>query len=847
MSIKKQTRPLRRAVRAPVRTPVRNTATHAAASSTLTEKRYHELFDALAEGVVMIGADGHVIAANASAEVLLGMTTREIERTLRNDAAWHAIREDGTALPPRDFPVRKTLRSGKATKNVMVGIRLPRRKLRWLSVNTQPLFAPGQRKPIAVVASFEDITQQRRVEAEHAQLAAAFNASADAITSVNRDSKFVSWNPGAEKLFGYSAREAIGRTTGWMIPEHLRTEMLDYRKRVLAGETVLGWATQRTRKDGTIIPVESSYAPIRDARGNINGIVGVHRDVSQLQAMLATIKANEQLFRLALNGIPDAFMIYDAELRLKFVNVRAAGYFGKPYYELLGRCDDDLLPVEVTSRYLPALLSARSTKSTQSAEATFALRGRQLSINATYVPMLDDAGAIGQILGILHDFTKRRQTEERMAFMAQYDALTGLPNRYLLLDRMEAAMQRAKRNNSLLGVLFLDLDRFKQVNDTHGHAIGDLLLQQVAERLAGVVRATDTIARLGGDEFTVLLENTTSVEEITAIAEKIKGAFALPFDTAAGEIFTTTSVGITIYPHDDHDRDELLKNADIAMYQAKQERNAWQLYRPDMNSNSAGRLSMEVELRHALEREEFELHFQPQLRIADGALIGVEALLRWNNGKLGRVPPGDFIPLAEDSGLIVPIGEWILRNACEHCKAWERAGLPPVPVSVNIAAPQFRRSNLLQLIGTVLSDCQLDPRWLTLEITESSIMKHAEQTIKTLAGLREMGIMLAIDDFGTGYSSLSYLKRFPVNKLKIDQSFVRDITVDPNDAAIVSAIIAMSKQLGLSTMAEGVETAAQLAFLTRLDCDEYQGYLIGKPIPAAEIPALFRAHHAQRR
>ncbi len=812
-----------------------------AASATLVEKRYHKLFDALAEGVVMIAANGRVIAVNASAKTVLGLTAREFERALQSDEMWHAVREDGIVFPPHDFPVRKTLRTGKALKNVVVGIRLPRRKPRWLSVNTQPVFSPGQRKPVAVVASFEDITRQRRVEAERAQLAAAVHASADAITSTDSRGQFNSWNPSAETLFGYSAKEAIGRFAGWMIPEHLRAELLEYRKRVLAGETIIGWPTQRTRKDGTHFRVESNYAPIRDAQGTVAGIVGVHRDVSGMHEMLARIKSSEQLFRLALDGIPDVFLIYDPDLRVKFINERGAELLAKPYTEIIGRRDEDLLPPEITRTYLPALLQARSGKSTQSMEASFVLRRRQFSITATYVPMLDDARNIRQILGILHDFTKRRQTEERLAFMAQYDALTGLPNRYLLLDRLEAAMQRAKRNKSLLGVLFLDLDRFKQINDTYGHSTGDILLQQVAERLAGTLRATDTISRLGGDEFTVLVENAATVEEITTVAEKIKGTFTQPFDTEAGEVFTTTSVGIAIYPHDDHNRDELLKNADIAMYHAKQERNAWQLYRPDMNSNSASRLSMEVELRHALERNEFELYFQPQIQIATDTVVGLEALIRWRSEKLGAVGPSDFIPLAEDTGLIVPIGEWILRSACEHCKAWARAGLPPLPVSVNIAAPQFRRSDLLQLISKVLSDCALEPRWLTLEITESSIMKHAEQTIRTLLGLREMGILLAIDDFGTGYSSLSYLKRFPVNKIKIDQSFVRDINADPNDAAIVAAIIAMSKQLGLKTVAEGVETEEQLQFLTRLECDEYQGYLFSKPIPAADIPHLIRS------
>lgn len=808
----------------------------------LTAQRYHELFFALTEGVVMLSRAGNVIAANPSAETILGMTASQIEEALRDDSAWHAIQEDGKPFPAGNFPVRKALRTGKPQKDVLIGIRPRGKALRWVSVNTQPVISGAAAKPIAVVASFEDVTQRRQVDAENARLAAAVQASPDAITSTAPDGSFLSWNSGAEQLFGYTAKEAIGQPAGWMVPAGRRAELDGLRARVFKGEAILGWETERTCKDGRRIFVQSSYAPIRNAQGRISGAVGVHRDVTLIKEMLERIQTNETLFRLALNGIPDIFIIYDQDLRLQFVNQRGTEFFARSDTDIIGRRDEELLPQEITRCYLPFLQLARTTKATQSGELTFSLRGRQLSVIATYVPMLNAAGEIQQILGLLHDFTKRRQTEERLAFMAQYDSLTGLPNRYLLLDRLDAAMQRAKRNNTLLGVMILDIDRFKQINDSRGHATGDLLLQQVAERLASTLRATDTIARLGGDEFTVLVENATNVEEVTTIAEKIKCAFATPFDTESGEVFTTTSVGITIYPFDDHNRDELLKNADVAMYNAKQERNSWQLYRADMNADSAGRLGMEVELRHALERNELELYYQPQLNVKTGEFVGMEALIRWHNRSLGCISPAEFIPLAEDTGLIVPIGEWILRTACEQCKAWERAGLVPFTVSVNISAPQFRRSNLSQLVRNSLQDSHLDPKWLGLEITESSIMQHAEQTIKTLLELRETGVSIAIDDFGTGYSSLSYLKRFPVDKIKVDQSFVRDISSDPNDAAIVSAVVAMSKQLSLKTVAEGVETLAQLEFLSRLDCDEYQGYLFSKPIPAAEVPPLILAH-----
>lgn len=813
-----------------------------AAQRKVSANRYHELLFALTEGVVMVSRRGKVIVANPSAEAILGVARKDMDRAIHDDDAWHAVTKDGKPFPPRDFPLRKTLRTGKPQKKVLVGIRRKGKTMRWAEVSTQPLFARGSRVPAAVVASFEDVTKKRRVEAEHARLAAATQASPDAITTADQSGKLVSWNPGAERLFGYAAQEALGRTAGWMLLERQREELLANRVRVLTGETVAGCQTEYTREDGQKIYFESSYAPIRSPRGRIIGTVGVHRDVTQMKRMLLQIESSKELLRLALNGIPDVFLIYDQDLRIQFVNERGTEFFARGNADIVGKRDEDLLPQAVAQTFHALLAQARTSKTTQSRELSFLLRGTAFSVATTYVPMVDDAGNIRQILGLLHDVTQRRQTEERLSFLAQYDSLTGLPNRYLLLDRLDAAMQRARRNNTLLGVMFLDIDRFKQINDTHGHAAGDMLLQQIAERLAGNLRATDTIARLGGDEFTVLVENAANVDEITAIAAKIKTAFATPFNTESGVVFTTTSVGITIYPLDDHDRDGLLKNADTAMYHAKQERNAWSLYHPDMNVNTAGRLNMEVELRHALVRNEFELHYQPQLNVKSGEVVGLEALIRWNNKTLGRVSPAEFIPLAEDTGLIVPIGEWVLRTACGQCKAWEAAGLDAIPVSVNIAAAQFRRSNLLQVVRTALTECQLDARWLALELTESSIMRHAEQTIKTLSELRELGVAIAIDDFGTGYSSLSYLKRFPVNKIKVDQSFVHDIDSDPNDAAIVAAIIAMSRQLGIKTMAEGVESGAQLAFLSRLECDEYQGYLFSRPLPATEVLPLLRAH-----
>ncbi len=931
-----------------------------------TDMHLRAMFSALEEGVVMRDKAGKVLVSNPSAERILGMTMADLAK-LESGAPQAAIHADGSDFPRRMHPANVTLRTGKPRKNVVMGLKQPDGKAKWLLVSSQPVTRGKSRKPHAVVISFEDITEKRSAEeflammyravdasssgiaitdalagdypviycnrafeqitgyqsreiigknlrmlagprteaagvnairdamaagrdcrvpltgyrkdgasfrsevtispvfdkskrithfinvsndvseaqraaTENAKLAAMIAASPDAITSTAINGTYETWNPGAERLYGYSADEMLGRRVATLIPEDQLANFQAVRQRVLQGESFVGHETERLTKDGRRITVNVSQAPLRDHEGKIIGVTGIAQDVSEVREALAQLHASERKFRLALNAIPDAFVIYDTDLKLQFANARAVEIYGSPLYSIVHRADAEILPADVTQIYVPTLERARDTKSVQSIEATLTIRTRQYPVLATYVPMLDDSGELTSVLGIINDLTRRKQMEERLAFMAQYDSLTGLPNRYLLLDRLEAAITRARRNKTLLGVMFLDLDRFKEVNDTRGHATGDILLQQVSERLASTLRASDTIARLGGDEFTVLVENTTSIDEITAIADKIKAAFANPFETEAGEIFTTTSIGITIFPYDDDDREALLKNADVAMYHAKQERNAWQLYRPEMNAHTATRLSIESQLRRALEREEFELHYQPQIELKTGAVVGVEALLRWNNRELGNISPGDFIPLAEETGLIVPIGEWILITACGHCKAWERAGLPPLSVAVNIAAPQFRRGNLLRLVESALAAHSLDARWLALEITENSIMKHAEQTVKTLLDLRHLGVKVAIDDFGTVYSSLSYLKRFAIDKIKVDQSFVRDINIDPNDAAIVSAIIAMSKQLGIHTIAEGVETKEQLAFLASMQCDEYQGYHFSRAVPAAAVPTLLLTH-----
>ena len=452
-----------------------------------------------------------------------------------------------------------------------------------------------------------------------------------------------------------------------------------------------------------------------------------------------------------------------------------------------------------------------------------------------------DNGKACLFSGTTLDITARIKAESEIQQLISYDRLTSLPNRNLLHDRLTLTMAQAHRNHQMVGVLYLDLDRFKGVNETLGHRVGDVLLQKIASRLKACVQESDTLARLGGDEFVIILAGVTDVETISSTAKKILALVYEPFFIESHEIYTTASIGIAVYPMDGEDSHTLLKHSDLAMYQVKEfNRNNFQFFSDEMNTRVLHRMKLEITMRKALEREEFLLLYQPQVNDRTGTIVGVEALLRWNHPELGIIAPDKFIYLAEETGYIVPIGEWVIQTACRQNKNWQNKGLPPVRIAVNLSARQFAQSGLDETISNTLLETGLAPQWLELEITESTIMKNAETNISILNKLKGMGIDLAIDDFGTGYSSLSYLKHFPITRLKIDRSFVTDISTNPDDAAIAEIIITMAKTLKLSVIAEGVETQAQVDFLSFHNCDEMQGFFFSRPVAAEEIERMLR-------
>ncbi|MBW8330248.1 MAG: EAL domain-containing protein [Thiobacillus sp.] len=460
-----------------------------------------------------------------------------------------------------------------------------------------------------------------------------------------------------------------------------------------------------------------------------------------------------------------------------------------------------------------------------------------ISENARAVKNAD--GVVQFFEGTVVDITERKQYEAELEHQASHDSLTGLPNRSLLRDRIDQAIVKAQRDGKLVAVVFVDLDHFKLINDSLGHHVGDSLLLEIAARLSSCIRSNDCVARQGGDEFVIVLTEQDSDQEIIAVISRLLESISQPWVHHGQEYGQSCSIGISCYPQDGTDPDALLRSADAAMYKAKASgRGTYHFYTPELNLAISERLELENSLRHALERDEFRVYYQPRIDVASGRIVGAEALIRWDCPGKGIIPPDSFISIAEETGLIIPIGQWILREACRQNSAWQRAGLPSITLSVNLSPIQFRHAGLVASVADALQQANLPPACLELELTESFVMHDAERINVAMQSLKALGVDIAVDDFGTGYSSLSYLKRFPVDRLKVDKSFVRDIDTDPDDAAIVRAIITLGHALGLKVVAEGVETRAHLEFLQHHRCDELQGYYFSRPVPAAQMEAL---------
>ena len=556
------------------------------------------------------------------------------------------------------------------------------------------------------------------------------------------------------------------------------------------------------------------------------------------------LKNSEELFRQLAGNIPEVFWIVDAALKqLKYVSPAFETVWGRSpdrVYADLAAWIDAVHPGDHAR-----VLAGRRKAPYGDYDEEFRILwpdGTLRWVHERAFPVRESTGAVYRIAGTTVDITERKRVEERLTYLAHYDHLSGLPNRVLFQDRLEQSLAQSQRESWTTAVMFIDLDRFKVINDTLGHSAGDKLVLAVARRLSHLVRSGDTVSRLGGDEFALILQNLAKGQDAAIVAQKVLESLAEPFDVEGHEIFVTASIGITLYPSDSENPEALLKNADSAMYRAKQAgRNNFQYYTTEMNARSGENLHLENSLRRALERGEFTLHYQPKVDLRSGRIIGVEALMRWQHPEFGMVSPGKFIPLLEETGLIVPTGEWVLRAACAQLRAWEDSGIAVVPVSVNLSGRQFQHHDLVRSIVDIISDSGVEPGQIELELTESSLMSNPDDANRILLSLKEFGVRISVDDFGTGYSSLAYLKRFPIDVLKIDRSFVQDIISDNEDAAIVRAIISLAHSLKLTVIAEGVETEEQLTFLVTNGCDQVQGYLLSVPLPAFACGQLLGA------
>ncbi len=570
------------------------------------------------------------------------------------------------------------------------------------------------------------------------------------------------------------------------------------------------------------------------------------------KAMEEALFVEKERAQVTLKCIGDAVACTDIAGSITFLNLVAETMLGWSLQEAAGHPMAEVLRIlDATNRETipnPMAMAVGQNRTVHLPSNCILIRrdGFEIPIEDSVAPIHDREGQVTGAVIVFRDVSAARAMALEMAHLAQHDFLTGLPNRMLLNDRLGQAIALARRHTNKVAVLFLDLDGFSHINDSLGHPIGDKLLQSVAQRVLGCVRNSDTVSRQGGDEFVVLLSEVEAGENAAMSARRLLQAVAVVHSIDQHDLHVTASIGVSVYPDDGLDAETLIKNADTAMYQAKDNgRQSYQFFKPAMNVRAVERQSIEESLRRALERKEFALHYQPKINLRTREITGAEALLRWTHPIRGLVPPAQFIPVAEDCGLIVPIGNWVLREACQQARTWLDVGLPLASMAVNISAMEFRNENFLQGVFAILKDTDLDPRFLELELTESVLMKHADSTESILKALRAKGIQLAVDDFGTGYSSLSYLRKFPVNALKIDQSFVRQISTAPDETTIVAAVISMGRNLKLRVVAEGVETQEELAFLQARQCDEAQGYFFSRPVLPQQFARLLETGIAE--
>lgn len=719
---------------------------------------------------------------------------------------------------------------------------------RWIIDTGRPIYDQSG-EFAGYIGSCLDISDRRNTEAQlrerEMSMTSLLASMGEGVIMRDAQGTLLMHNAAAEQILGLSEDEMRGWNMNSKLityiteeEEPASTEQIPAMQALASGQPQAGMLGV-DRKDGSRRWLWTNAVPLFEEESD------APRAVVTTIADITARRDNEEQLRLAwtvFRNSVEAIIITDARQCILSVNRAFTEVTGYSAEEAIGMTPRLLKSGRHDRSFYQAMWQDIASHGFWQGEIHDRRKDGTLYPSALSISAVQDkTGRITHYVAVFSDITERKASEARIAFLAQHDSLTGLPNRALLHDRLDQALANAGRHGKRIALLFLDLDRFKTINDSLGHMMGDQLLQGVALRLSACVRETDTVSRQGGDEFLIVLTDVEVPDDAARVAEKILDRLRPPFDIDGQQLGTSFSIGIALYPGDGNTPESLMKNADTAMYHAKENgRNTYRFFDERMNVNALERLHLENGLRRALENEEFTVYYQPQVDLASGRIIGTEALLRWFSGVMGGISPARFIPLAEECGLIVPIGEWVLQTACRQARKWQEEGLPAIPVAVNLSALQFRRADIVATVSRALEESGLEGCWLELELTESLLMQSGPEVEATLGRLKALGVRLSIDDFGTGYSSLAYLKRFPVDRLKIDQSFVRDITDDPDDAAIVRAIIQLGRSLRLEVIAEGTETPEQMDFLRYERCTAAQGYLFAPPLPAEAVTELLR-------
>ncbi len=800
------------------------------------ESQLRAIMDGVPAPVAYIDREEHCHYVNRTFLQYFGLSPEQVAQMRLRDVVGHGIYQSAQAMLARALEGEST-----SFDRLVPGANGTRR---WMTIRVVPDSSPSGEVHGAFVL-MNDIhglkQAQEALRASEDELRLIMDNVPARVSYIDRDYRYRFLNRHDEEWLERSRKELSGKRVVEVVGEDRFAQIKPLFDRVLKGEIVS--AEQMLVQPDASVKWESvHYAPNRDSEGNVIGIYAVHTDVHEQKRNEEALRRANWMLSSHISNTPLAVMEWDREFKLVRWSPQAENIFGWDGDEVLGMLLADNQLIHEGDRDAARSLIERLTSGGEP-RATGLTRnyrkgGEVIWCEWYHSALLDDQGDIVSILSFVQDVSSRVEAEERLQYLATRDALTGLPNRLLLHERLSQAIAQAKRSGHRVGVLFIDLDRFKNVNDTLGHRIGDELLKAITQALSGALRETDLLARLGGDEFMVIVEEFDEPEVLGRIAQKLCVAVSHPIRIEEHDIYVTSSIGIAVYPDDSDDPEELLKHADVAMYRSKElGRNTYQYLDASLAEHRVKQHSLETSLRAALKANQLELHYQPMIRIADRAIIGAEALLRWTDPEHGEVTPHVFIPLAEESGLIHALGEWVLATAAAQCRAWRDAGLN-LTVAINLSARQFYREDLAQRIVDIVRRAGCEPAWLELEVTETSLLHDLDAIRKVLHELRAQGFAVAIDDFGTGYSSLTHLKHFPIDTLKIDISFIADLETDPGDAAITEAIIALARGLNLKVVAEGVGTQAQLDFLAQRGCHAFQGFWVSKPVPADALAAF---------